>query len=35
MFESKLNIYTVQKSAESKVFCLFTEKVWKMGKIKC
>ena len=34
MFESKLNIYTLQKSAERKVFWLLTEKVWKIGKIK-
>ena len=34
MFEAKLNIYTSQKSAEKKVFRLFTEKVWKIGKIK-
>ena len=33
MFESKLNIYTIQKSAERKVFCLFYEKVWKIGQI--
>ena len=31
MFESKLNIYTIQKSAEKKVFRQFTE---KLGKIK-
>ena len=35
MFESKLNIYTIQKSAERKVFSLFSEKVWKMSKITC
>ena len=34
MLESKLNIYAIQKSAERKVFWLFTEKVWKIGKIK-
>ena len=34
MFESKLNIYTKQKSAERKVFWLFTEKVLKIGNIK-
>ena len=34
MFESKLNIYTLQKSAERKVFWLFTEKVRKIAKIK-
>ena len=34
MFESKLNIYTSQKAAERKVFWLFTEKNWKMGKIE-
>ena len=33
MFESKLNIYYIHKSAERKVFWLFTEKVWKIGKI--
>ena len=33
MFESKLKIYYIQKSAERKVFWLFTEKVWKRGKI--
>ena len=33
MFELKLNIYTLQKSAERKIFLLFTEKVWKIGKI--
>ena len=33
-FESKLNIYTIQKSAERKLFWLFTEKVLKIGKIK-
>ena len=31
MFESKLNIYTIQKAAERKIFCLFT---WKIGEIK-
>ena len=34
MFESKLNIYTIQKSALRKVFRLFTEKVLKIGNIK-
>ena len=34
MLESKLNIYTKQKPAESKVFWLFTEKVLKIGNIK-
>ena len=34
MFESKLNIYAIQKSAEREVFRLFTEKVWRIGKIK-
>ena len=34
MFDSKLNIYTKQKSAERKVFWLFTEKVLKIGNIK-
>ena len=32
MLESKLTIYTIQKSAERKVFRLFTEKLWKIGK---
>ena len=34
MFESKLNIYTIQTSADKKVFWLFTEKVWEIGKIR-
>ena len=34
MFESKLNIYTIQKSAERKVFWLFTEEVWKKDNIE-
>ena len=34
MFESKINIYTIETSAVKKVFWLFTEKVWKIGKIK-
>ena len=34
MFESKLNMSTKQKSAERKVFLLFTEKVIKIGNIK-
>ena len=34
MFESTLNIYTIQKLADRKVFCLFTKKVLKIGKIK-
>ena len=34
MFESKLNIYTKQKSVERKVFSPFTEKVLKIGSIK-
>ena len=34
MFESKLNIYYTQKSAEKKVFWLFTEKVWKKDKLR-
>ena len=29
MFESKFNIYTIQKSADRKVFWLLAEKVWK------
>ena len=33
MFESKLNIHYIQKSAERKVFLLFTEKVCKIGEI--
>ena len=34
MFESKLNIYTRPKSAERKVFWLFTEKVLNIGNIE-
>ena len=34
MFELKLNIYYIQISAERKVLWLFSEKVWKIGKIK-
>ena len=34
MFELKRYIYTKQKSAEKKVFWLFTEKVLKIGNIK-
>ena len=34
MFESKLNIYTKQKSAEIKVYWLFTEKVLIKGNFK-
>ena len=34
MFESKLNIYTTHKSAEGKVFWLFTGKYEKIGQIK-
>ena len=34
MFESKLNIYTIQKSAERKVFWLLAEKSKKVGKIE-
>ena len=34
MFESTLNIYTIHKLAERKVFLLFTEKVLNIGKIK-
>ena len=34
MFQSMLNIYTIQKLAEGKVFWLFTEKVIKIGPIK-
>ena len=34
MFEAKLNIYTKQKSAERKVFWLFTDKLLKIGNIK-
>ena len=34
MFESTLNIYTMQNLAEIKVFWLFTKNVLKIGKIK-
>ena len=34
MFESKLNIYTIQKSADRKVFWLLAEKFEKFGKIE-
>ena len=34
MFESKLNLYAIQKSAEKKVFWLFSGKVRKMVKIE-
>ena len=34
MFESKLNIYTIQKSTKRKVFWLVNEKVLKKGNIK-
>ena len=34
MFEFKLNIYTIQKSDERKVFWLIAEKSEKLGKIK-
>ena len=34
MFESTLNIYTIPKLAERKMFWLFTKKVLKIGKIK-
>ena len=34
MFESKLNIYTLQKSAGRKLFLIFTEKDWKIGTVK-
>ena len=33
MFELKLNMYTIQKSADKKVFWLFTEKSIKKGKL--
>ena len=32
MFDSKLNIYTIQKSAERIVFWLLAEKYEKFGK---
>ena len=34
MFDSTLNIYTIQNLAESEVFWLFTKNVLKIGKIK-
>ena len=34
MFESKQNIYYTQKSVETKVFWLFTEKVWKKVQLR-
>ena len=33
MFQSKLNMYTIQKSAEEKLFLLFIVKVWNSSNL--